>query len=570
MPAISTFNKLCRDAHVDIPPASARAQLLSDAGINAATIPANKIAERCAALLWARDSIAKDEDPDSWPTSLPISLMAVLMSLYALPPHKGHGPPPSDAIRLADIIALYNPNVAGVVNDPPPPPPDGINIARPDPPAAAGAVHLAQPAVPGAPSPPSGGALWSPTTPPTATKRKWLMHAELSTVLPPEVYSALDSSAGMDANARAKLQRTCRDTDLASVLDPTTSAAFTHQTALVLAPNSFFDPKARGIAMAGAGRCPAFSGGSFPTFTETIGRDNHLRAQRDQWTAMLPAFYGPAELSSSDVDRLWGAVTHALTNRATCSLQWGEPQVSDACRDQLLAIPAYRAAVAASITRSASSYDRATTAQIVNKTYLTFFLPFWWEHVLERGRLKLDDVEKTVKELMTSDTAPPPYVAPTPLPPVQQTTVAWPNYPPPPPPPSWLGYAPPTPTPGGHAPHSPTPRPNANPNGLLGFVGKPASPVIIGNNFGFAISAPGRNCICATSYAFPGRHHRPFECPLRYWASFGRCPGWTVSGTRIAAMWNGDDITLACQAEWRAFVPTLKPARVVGTSEAKF
>ncbi len=156
-------------------------------------------------------------------------------------------PPPSDATRLADVITLYNPNVAGAVNDPPPPPPDGINIARPDPPSAAGAAQLAQPPVPGAPLPQGGSAFWPQTTPPTrnnATNRKWLMHTELSAVHPQEVYSALDSSAGMDANACAKLQRTCSDTDLASVLDPTTSAAFTHQTALVLAPNSFFDPKA--------------------------------------------------------------------------------------------------------------------------------------------------------------------------------------------------------------------------------------------------------------------------------------------------------------------------------------
>ncbi len=117
MPAVSTFNKLCRDAHIDLPPALARAQLLSDARINAATIPANKIAERCATLLWARDSIAKDEDPDSWPTTLPISLMAVLMSLYALSPHKTQGPPPSEATQLADVIALHNPNVAGAVTD---------------------------------------------------------------------------------------------------------------------------------------------------------------------------------------------------------------------------------------------------------------------------------------------------------------------------------------------------------------------------------------------------------------------------------------------------------------------
>jgi hypothetical protein len=99
---------------------------------------------------------------------------------------------------------------------------------------------------------------------------------------------------------------------------------------------------------------------------------------------MLPAFCCAAELSSSDVDRLWEAVTHSLTNCATYSLEWGEPQVSDSCRDQLLAILAYRAAIASSITRSAASYDRAAAAQIVNKAYLTFFLPFWREHVLER------------------------------------------------------------------------------------------------------------------------------------------------------------------------------------------
>ncbi len=70
--------------------------------------------------------------------------MAVLMSLYALPPHKTQGPPPSDAARLADTIALYNPNAPGAVNAPPPPPPDGINIARPDAQADAGAAQILQ------------------------------------------------------------------------------------------------------------------------------------------------------------------------------------------------------------------------------------------------------------------------------------------------------------------------------------------------------------------------------------------------------------------------------------------
>jgi hypothetical protein len=132
MPAVSTSNKLCRAAHVDLPPALARVQLLSDAGIIAATIPANKIAERCAALPWARDSIAKDEDPDSWPTMLPISLMTVLMSLYALyeelaaanlaqrsaPYSSSHPPPP---LSLASCVP--RPHSQGTCTNLSPPPP---------------------------------------------------------------------------------------------------------------------------------------------------------------------------------------------------------------------------------------------------------------------------------------------------------------------------------------------------------------------------------------------------------------------------------------------------------------
>ena len=32
---------------------------------------------------------------------------------------------------------------------------------------------------------------------------------------------------------------------------------------------------------------------------------------------------------------------------------------------------------------------------------ITFFTPFWWEHILERGRLKPDDLDETVKDLTT-------------------------------------------------------------------------------------------------------------------------------------------------------------------------
>ncbi len=57
----------------------------------------------------------------------------------------------------------------------------------------------------------------------------------------------------------------------------------------------------------------------------------------------------------------------------------------------------------------------------------------------------------------------------------------------------------------------------------------------------------------AISRKFPGRLHRAFEYPFRYHAVRGSGPGWTASGNRIPASWLGDDITTACQVEWRKF-----------------
>jgi len=70
--------------------------------------------------------------------------------------------------------------------------------------------------------------------------------------------------------------------------------------------------------------------------------------------------------------------------------------------------------------------------------------------------------------------------------------------------------------------------------------------------------------------AYPARAHRTFECPIKYWALRGGCPGWTAAGVRIPTHWNGDDITTVCQAEWRAFAATLPSARSMGSAEAKF
>ena len=79
-------------------------------------------------------------------------------------------------------------------------------------------------------------------------------------------------------------------------------------------------------------------------------------------------------------------------------------------------------------------------------------------------------------------------------------------------------------------------------------------------------------CTCAISVAFPGRLHRNFECPIRLHATYNNlnCPGWTSAGARIPACWNGDVLTPACRAEWRAFAPTLPISNVAKGVDVAF
>jgi hypothetical protein len=77
------------------------------------------------------------------------------------------------------------------------------------------------------------------------------------------------------------------------------------------------------------------------------------------------------------------------------------------------------------------------------------------------------------------------------------------------------------------------------------FLGKPVSALIVGISLGLAVIAHGRLCTCSIATAFPGRVHRPFECPIKYHTLKGQCPGWTPAGTRIASCWIADDLTTA-------------------------
>jgi hypothetical protein len=104
-----------------------------------------------------------------------------------------------------------------------------------------------------------------------------------------------------------------------------------------------------------------------------------------QWPALLQAFNGDHEIASTSVNSLWSAITFVMTLRAARATYWNVQEVEEACRFQLDSLPAYRSAVANVAARLAAVYDAPEAARQVNKCYASFFLPFWWEHVLLRG-----------------------------------------------------------------------------------------------------------------------------------------------------------------------------------------
>jgi hypothetical protein len=407
-----------------------------------------------------------------------------------------------------------------------------------------------------------------------------LLHDELVDLLPPAVYTALDATTGMAGDKRIKYQDQCRKS--AHVLDNCIAAPFHHMTHLALDEDAPFCPLKRGQAFAGAGRSAAARTTAVAHFADNVTRDSFLRAQVTVWKDIRHEFSASHELSSSTVDRLWGAAFFVFSHRVARSASWGVEEVAEACKKQFDDLPAYRTAIASALARSAAAHTGEAAARSINRGYAQFFLPFWTEHILSQGPLEPADHKAAAEELLKPP-PPPPYVPPAAPPAYAPPALPAPHLPPhllPPPPypfyPHHLPFGPPPGLPPFQAPPPPfgSPPPNPAPGQQRpqqgGFLGKPMSPLIIGNKLGIAITDGARPCSCTITRAFPGRVHYPFECPLRYHAQRGTCPGWTSYGTRIPTAWAGEDITPATQAEWRAMVPSLATARAAGGKDAQF
>ena len=71
---------------------------------------ADALRERCAAVAWVQNAVANKLDPDTWSSTLDASSLPTLMSLYNLPPATSSGgPPQSELVRLARVVAMYLP-----------------------------------------------------------------------------------------------------------------------------------------------------------------------------------------------------------------------------------------------------------------------------------------------------------------------------------------------------------------------------------------------------------------------------------------------------------------------------
>jgi hypothetical protein len=562
-PPTPSFLELCKTEKLVLPTTiPAMKKFLEDASIGK-PFPTSRadLLELCATVLWPRDYLAKKEDPEAWATKIPDALFAKLRALYPIPPKRATSTF-GDSIyaRVAEAISLFAPDDMLVDSS-------GVAIAAGGPSQAQGPINTARPDAAATSSPAPALSSPSPSTPSSSgtaasasstpltsagTKRKLLMHDDLRAVLEDDVYHALDASTGLSATERTRLHKACRDGSLGVLLDNTTSAAFGHQFILALTDGSHFHTGKRGLALAIAGRSAAAST-AVVDFMESMTRDAFLRTLRDHWVAMLPAFAGDHELSGTIVNRLWEGVTFTMKVRAARASAWGVPEIADACARQYQGLPAYRVAIAATLARASSAYAGTAVARHINRAYLEFFLPFWWEHILLRGQLDADKVNAEVRALMfppASPAADPPAYPAAPLPPVP------PPAPPPPPP------APPA------APAVPIASPT-QPKPPL-YVAKPCSALIVGPALGLARLGPGRPCACAINAAFPGRQHRTFECPLRYHQVRGRCPGWTPAGSRVPACWTGDDLTPACRDEWRDFAATLEVSRASLGAQVNF
>jgi hypothetical protein len=252
--------------------------------------------------------------------------------------------------------------------------------------------------------------------------------------LPAAVYDSMDATHHTDVTARAKYQKAIDAGRLEHRLDLAISAPYGYQVSLVHPRRGLWSAPLRGQALAPAGRYVHTGPNGDPDSDDMIEAETQiapcLLRYQAMWNEMLPTWNSTHEVSVSQVGDLWQAVSWFLRKRAANAVRWRCAEVLAGCRRQCEELRSYPAAVTAAITQSTNSLaNPADRRRAHNKEVLTFFLPFWYEHILDRQRHDAADAAAEVARIMgAAPPLPPPPPPPAPL---------W--FPAPPPP-----YAPPS------------------------------------------------------------------------------------------------------------------------------
>ena len=126
--------------------------------------------------------------------------------------------------------------------------------------------------------------------------------------------------------------------------------------------------------------------------------------------------------------------------------------------------------------------------------------------------------------------------------------------------PAWSGYAGPI---ASSIPPSAPPSSTASPNAagpvaikqeVQSFLSQPMHGYVTGDDCAVVPAGEQRKppCGCANKH---GPHYHPgphatWDCPHRYIARFGFCPGFLPTGFRDASQWNGPNLSRAAKAAW--------------------
>jgi hypothetical protein len=152
----------------------------------------------------------------------------------------------------------------------------------------------------------------------------------------------------------------------------------------------------------------------------------------------------------------------------------------------------------------------------------------------------------------------------------------------------WSGYSgpithgPPTPAPAARSststlPLRPSIKPEPNPSGPApkgeGFLSQPQHVYVTGVGYNAVPAGEVRSppCGCGSKHGADYRPgpHATWDCPFRFIARYGSCPGFLPNGRPDPAQWHGDSLTARAKQAWVKLIKDMDlPIPIVPGSSA--